>query len=70
MTNPILQAMGKSALPNNTMAMMQQFAQFKQQMQGKDPQKMVEQMLASGQMSQQQFEQLKGMAENLKGILY
>jgi hypothetical protein len=52
------------------MAMMQQFVQFKQQMQGKDPQKMVEQMLASGQMSQQQFEQLKGMAESLKGILY
>lgn len=70
MTNPILQAMGTNGLPNNPMAMMQQFAQFKQQMQGKDPQKMVEQMLASGQMSQQQFEQLKGMAESLKGILY
>ena len=74
MTNPILQTMGKSAMPNNPMAnpmvMMQQFAQFKQQMQGKDPQKMVEQMLADGRMSQQQFEQLKDMAENLKGILY
>ena len=56
MTNPILQAMGTNGLPNNPMAMMQQFAQFKQQMHGKDPQKMVEQMLASGQMSQQQFE--------------
>ena len=74
MGNPILQAMGKSALPNNPMAnpaaMMQQFVQFKQQMQGKDPQKMVEQLLASGKMSQEQFEQLKGIAENLKGILY
>lgn len=70
MTNPILQAMGKNALPNNPMAMVQQFAQFKQQMQGKDPQKIVEGMLASGQMSQQQFEQLKGMAENLKGVLF
>ena len=70
MTNPILQAMGKSALPNDPMAMMQQFAQFKQQMQGKDPQKMVEQMLASGQMSQQQFEQLKQQAEQFKGIFY
>lgn len=70
MTNPILQAMGKSALPNNPMAMMQQFAQFKQQMQGKDPQKIVESMLASGQMSQQQFEQLKNMAESFRGTLY
>lgn len=70
MTNPILQAMGKSAMPNNPMAMMQQFMQFKQQMQGQDPQKIVEQMLADGRMSQQQFEQLKQQAEQFKGILY
>lgn len=70
MTNPILQAMGKSAAPSNPLAMMQQFTQFKQQMQGKDPQKIVEQMLADGRMSQQQFEQLKAMAENFKGVFY
>ena len=70
MTNPILQAMGKSAMPNNQMAMMQQFMQFKQQMQGQDPQKIVEQMLADGRMSQQQFEQLKQQAEQFKGIFY
>nr|DAG87171.1 MAG TPA: hypothetical protein [Ackermannviridae sp.] len=70
MTNPILQAMGKSAMPNNPMAMMQQFMQFKQQMQGQDPQKIVEQMLADGRMSQQQFEQLKQQAEQFKGIFY
>lgn len=70
MTNPILQAMGKSVLPNNQMAMLQQFQQFKQQMQGKDAQKIVEQMLADGRMSQQQFEQLKQQVETLKGIFY
>lgn len=70
MTNPILQAMGKSAMPNSPMNMVQQFMQFKQQMQGKDPQKIVEQMLADGQMSQQQFEQLKQQAEQFKGIFY
>ena len=70
MTNPILQAMGKSAMPNNPMAMMQQFMQFKQQMQGQDPQKIVEQMLSDGRMSQQQFEQLKQQAEQFKGIFY
>lgn len=70
MTNPILQAMGKSAMPNSQMNVVQQFMQFKQQMQGKDPQKIVEQMLADGQMSQQQFEQLKQQAEQFKGIFY
>ena len=70
MTNPILQAMGKSAMPNSPMNVGQQFMQFKQQMQGKDPQKIVEQMLADGQMSQQQFEQLKQQAEQFKGIFY
>lgn len=70
MTNPILQAMGKSTIPNNPVAMIQQFTQFKQQMQGKDPQKIVEQMLADGRMSQQQFEQLKQQAEQFKGIFY
>lgn len=70
MTNPILQAMGKGAMPNSPMNVVQQFMQFKQQMQGKDPQKIVEQMLADGQMSQQQFEQLKQQAEQFKGIFY
>lgn len=70
MTNPILQAMGKNAMPNSPMNVVQQFMQFKQQMQGKDPQKIVEQMLADGQMSQQQFEQLKQQAEQFKGIFY
>lgn len=70
MTNPILQAMRKSTIPNNPAALIQQFTQFKQQMQGKDPQKIVEQMLADGRMSQQQFEQLKAIAENFKGVLY
>lgn len=70
MTNPILQAMGKSTLPNSPMAMMQQFMQFKQQMQGQDPQKIVEQMLADGRMSKEQFEQLKQQAEQFKGVFY
>lgn len=70
MTNPILQAMGKSAMPNNPMSMVQQFMQFKQQLQGQDPQKIVEQMLADGRMSQQQFEQLKQQAEQFKGVFY
>ena len=49
--------------------MMQQFNQFRQQMQGKNPQQIVEQLLQNGQMSQQQFEQLKQQAQGLMGIL-
>jgi hypothetical protein len=57
-------------MPNSPMNVVQQFMQFKQQIQGKDPQKIVEQMLADGRMSQQQFEQLKQQAEQFKGIFY
>ena len=69
--NPILQMLGQSQRPqmNNPVQMMQQFAQFKQQMQGRDPRAMVEQLLASGQMTQQQFDQLKKQAQMLQGFL-
>ena len=49
--------------------LLQRFADFKRQMQGKDPEAIVKQMLSSGQMSQQQFEQLKSQATNLMSIL-
>lgn len=44
------------------MQMMAQFAEFKKTMQGKNPEAIVKQMLANGQMSQTQFEQLKQQA--------
>ena len=70
--NPILQMLGQSqkqSMNSNPMQMLQQFAQFKQQMQGRDPRAMVEQLLASGQMTQQQFDQLKKQAQMLQGFL-
>ena len=71
--NPILQMLGQSQsrpmTPSNPMQMMQQFAQFKQQMQGRDPRAMVEQLLTSGQMTPQQFEQLKQQAQMLQNFL-
>ncbi|MGN0776757.1 MAG: hypothetical protein ACI4MM_08810 [Candidatus Ventricola sp.] len=51
------------------MQMMQQFAQFKRLMQGRNPQAMVQQLLDSGQMSQAQFAQLKSMASSMRDIL-
>ena len=71
--NPILQMLGQSQsrqmTPSNPMQMIQQFAQFKQQMQGRDPRAMVEQLLTSGQMTQQQFQQLQQQAKMLQSIL-
>ena len=70
--NPILQMLGQNQsqqMNSNPMQMLQQFAQFKQQMQGRDPKAMVEQLLASGKMTQQQFDQLKQQAQMLQGFL-
>lgn len=51
------------------MQMMQQFAQFRRMMQGRNPQQMVQNLLSSGQMSHAQFEQLKQQASELQKIL-
>ena len=49
--------------------MMSQFQQFRNQLQqqGINPQAQVQELLRSGKMSQQQFEQLKAMASMLSG---
>ena len=44
-------------------------AQFKQAMRGRDPQQMINQLLQSGKMTPQQFEQLKQQATMLQSIL-
>ena len=49
--------------------LIQQFAEFKRTMQGKDPEAIVKQLPAEGKMSQQQFESLKTQAQSLMTIL-
>lgn len=55
----------------NPMQLMQQFQQFRQnfmqQNPNANPQAMVQQLLNSGRMSQQQFEQFRKMANMLTG---
>ena len=53
----------------NVQNMMNQFQQFRNQIQqqGIDPQRQVQELLRSGRMSQQQFEQLKTMASMFSG---
>lgn len=53
----------------NPMQMMQNFAQFKRLMHGRNPQQMVQSLLQSGQMTQEQFDQLKQQASALQNIL-
>lgn len=64
MKNPMMQQLNRQQ-PN----MIQQFQQFKQQLVGKDPQAIVMDLLNSGQMSQQQFEQLKVQAQQMQKFL-
>ena len=54
---------------NNPMQMIQQFAEFRRQMEGKNPRAIVEDLLKSGKMSAEQFETLKKEVSNLQSIL-
>ena len=67
--NPFFQAMGPK--PN----MMQQFQSFMQQMRGKDPNAMIQELVSSGRVSQQQLDtaqkqaqQMQGMFEGMRGM--
>lgn len=70
MKNPILNALqNQTQMANNPFVMIQQFGEFKKSMQGKNPQAMVQELLNSGKMSPEQFEQLKQQAQSLQSIL-
>ena len=53
---------------NGFINMMSQFQEFKQNFSG-DPQQQVQQLLNSGQMSQQQFNQLSTMATQFQNMM-
>jgi len=65
MSNPLYAQINQ----NNSMSMIQQFNQFKQQMQGVDPRSMVMQMLQSGKINQQQLNQAQQMAQQMQFLL-
>ena len=69
--NPFFQAMGGNRQPN----MIQQFQQFMNQMRGKDPNAMIQELVSSGRVSQQQpdaaqkqAQQMQGMFEGMRGM--
>jgi len=49
------------------MAFLQQFPQFMQQMRGKNPSEMVQQLVDSGKVSQAQLNQAQQVAKQLEG---
>lgn len=59
--NPFFQAMGGNQRPN----MMQQFQSFMRQMRGKDPNAMIQELVSSGRVSQQQLDQAQRQAQQI-----
>lgn len=71
MTNPLMGVIGGGRLPGGLgdfAQMMQQFNQFKRTFQG-DPKAEVEKLLQSGQMTQEQLNQLQMMAQQFRALL-
>lgn len=62
--NPFYQAMGGNGQTN----MMQQFQQFMQQMRGKDPNAMIQEMVQSGRISQEQLNRVQQQAQQMQGV--
>lgn len=62
--NPFFGVMGGGGLPN----MMQQFQQFMQQMKGKDPNAIINEMVSSGKISQEQLNHVQQQAQQMSGM--
>lgn len=70
MANPFHEAIdGLNRPQGRPMNMMQAFQQFMQQNQGKNPNEMIQQMLSSGKLNQQQLNQAQQMAKQMEGPL-
>ena len=69
MGNPMLAMLNRQPQQNNSVNTIQQFQQFKQQMAGKDHKAMIEELLRTGKMTQQQFDQLSQQAKQLAQFL-
>ena len=62
--NPFYQAMGGNRQPT----MRQQFQTFMQQMRGRDPNTMIQELVSSGRVSQQQLDQAQKQAQQMQGM--
>lgn len=62
--NPFFGVMGGGGRPN----MMQQFQQFMTQMKGKDPNAIINEMVSSGKISQEQLNHVQQQAQQMSGM--
>lgn len=70
MANPLFKALGgANASQGGPVNMIQAFQQFMQQNQGKNPNEMIQQLLSSGKLNQQQLNQAQQMAKQMEGPL-
>ena len=68
MANPLFNALnGAKGQQGGPMNMMQAFQQFMQQNQGKNPNEMIQQLVSSGKLNQQQLNQAQQMAKQMEG---
>ena len=65
MSNPLFQALGGNPQANT----LHQFQQFMQQMRGQDPQKILNDMVSSGKITQNQLNQAQQQAQRMQGML-
>lgn len=70
MPNPMMQMLqGSSRRPNNPLAMLGEFHKFARGMTPQKAQQEIERLLQSGQMSQDQFQQLQEQAKEFMQFL-
>lgn len=69
MGNPLFNLLG-GGMPqgNGPMQILKRFQEFRKQMQGKNPQEEINQLLQSGKISQQQLNQAQQMAGQMRGL--
>ena len=65
MPNPIFQVLGGGNSQSN---MMQQFQQFMNQMKGKDPNAMINELVSSGKLTQSQLDAAQKQAQQMQGM--
>ena len=63
MPNALFNALGNPQ--NNTL---QQFMQFMQSMRGRDPNQMINELVSSGRVSQEQLNQVQNQARQMEGM--
>jgi hypothetical protein len=71
MSNPIYDALAGNnmGMAGNPINILQQFQNFRNTMQGKNPNEEIQRMLRSGQISQQQLNQAQQMAMQMQNML-